>query len=300
MIRQLISVVLLMCVAWMPVAQSAELWEPEADYCPVLDAPPRPVFDASVFYAPASDVVGFGETALLEMGGSWHFGYYRDVLRGDVTVRFDGHLRFFTDAASVELPNQVAEFAADIRWATRSGSTGFLVNLEPGVYTDFEEATFENLAMPTTLALVQRFGTGISAVAGATVRLGFKDEVIPYGGVVCELGQTLRLEALVPDGGLTWFPNREWRVTFGYEWHNASYHIREKGPYDREEITLEDIRVGLAVMHRISDDLRLTGEVGRVMERSVKFRESIEVYEIPRDLEIEEAPYFRLTLSGPY
>jgi hypothetical protein len=287
-------------VAWLGAAAHAA-WQPggTAGYCQILDHVARPIYEFRLTVIPESGFAGYGDSGFLEIAADWDVAYFRGVALGDVEMNLRSKLTLLTDSARLELPDQVAMVAADIAWTGRyEGGYGVQARVKPGIYSDIEELGLDALAFPFSGTFIYAFDPAVSGMIGLEIRPGFERLVMPILGVAWEIRSDLRLEAGLPRTRLQYYAAQGWSTHLGFDWENVSYELREKGSFDRKQMTLEDYRLYWGLTRRVSDQMQLTFELGRAFERSVEFEAPPPGQ--PGDIAVDEAVYLKAALGGPF
>jgi len=270
-----------------------------AGECQIIDAVTEPIYEVGMTVAPESRFAGHGKSALIEFDARWDIAYFRDVLLAEMDFGLDFGSVLMTDSAGLRLPDVVTRLNVDagLTWRYVAG-TALQFRLKPGIYSDFEDFSFDALAMPCSAALVQSFHSGLSGILGVELRPDFETKIMPLVGFAWQPSDFVRLEAALPRSRLSCVFNDAWSGDLGFEWNNVSYHLDEKGEFDRERLEIEDYRFYAGLTKRISDALQLTGELGHVFKRQVEFRYATE--DLPRKIDVDSAVYVRLALGGPF
>jgi len=270
-------------------------------HCPILDDTSAPFYEIGVGYIPEARFEEYGDAGVLEFNADWEFAYFRDIAYGDVDLKFKFRSSLFLDSTQLQLPDQVAVIAVDAGWTgRRSDGMAFQVRAQPGVYSDVEDLDADTLYMPVSCALIRTFDPQLAGIVGLQLRIGFDREIMPIIGVDWEIADFLELEARLPESRLICAFNREWTSELGLGWQDTSFSLREKGSFDRQQISLADFRWYWGLTHRASDDLLLSFEVGSVFNRQVRFKRDAEGSDLPRDIDPSNAAYVKFALGCPF
>jgi hypothetical protein len=250
------------------------------------------VYRVSLAVIPESRFEGYGDSPAMEIDGDWHCAYFRGVIYGDLDVSFRLRSMVFPDSVGLGLPDQLAAFALDAGWTfRRADGLAFQVRGRPGLYSDLEGSVSDMFHVPFSLAAIRSFDERLSGIIGLDVRPGFEMPVMPRLGLAWEVFDTVRLEAGLPAGKLTWLVAADWSTHLAFEWRNTSFDLED----DHDQITVEDFRASWGLTRRLYEDLYLGGELGYVFERSVEFGE-----EFTEEVEVEDRMVFRFGLNGPF
>jgi hypothetical protein len=291
-----LAVVLLCALSYCPAEW---FWEEQVNYCQILDAASAPMHEAEITLLPDSRFGDYGKSTMLELQGHLEFAYFRDIAGGNVDVDLRVLATLFYGSAGLQLPDQLAQIAADAGWTRRcENGLAFQVRAAPGVYSDIEKIALDVLFMPVSCAIIRAFSPELSGKVGLQMRPGFDRTIMPLVGVTWEPREDILLEAHLPRSRLLYFMQDDMYAHAGLEWNNTSYRLREKGSYDRDMVTLEDFRLSFGLTRRMSDELSLTGEIGRAFDRRIRFKESAD--SLDDDMSIRSALFLGITLGGPF
>jgi hypothetical protein len=284
-------------------------WDASENKCVILDGNPKPIYEMGFHYIPGSEITmpdgelgPFGSTSGMELGFDWNFAYYRDVWFGDIDLTLSTLLTIYDAPTRVEMPNQLARISLEMEWTTRfAQGYGMIFDFHPGAYADLEQADGSILYFPLSLSAVKSLGKDVSVQLGAELRPNFDRIVMPVVGLVWEPSNAARIELMLPESRIEWYMGDDWMGHIGFAWNSTTYSLREKSPYDREDITIEDYRAFFGVSCLMHDQVTLTAEVGSVFERTVEFGQpfNLDFDPVEGELEMEDAFYAGLRLIGP-
>ena len=303
MTKILILVPAILTLASMPIVLQAAAWpETTETQCQILDQSLDPLYEVNLAYVAESRFEEYGESALLEIDADWSLAYFRNILKGDIDLDLDLGCSMFVNSADLQLPDQVVAVVIDTGWTWRYvDGRAFQLRVMPGIYSDFEEVDGDMFSMPLSGAMIKSFNPRLSGILGLQYRPGFERKVMPVVGVDWEMADYLRLEAGLPESRLAYFAGRDWTTYLGLDWRSTSFALREKGSFNRKQITLEDFRIYWGLTYRVSDELYVKGELGRAVSRSIQFKEvQEEDPNILDEIDIGSATFVRFGLTGPF
>jgi hypothetical protein len=261
----------------------------------------EPVYTAGLALFSESEFGDYGEAGLLEILLDWEFAYYHDILGGVADMSFDLDAKVLTETTGLHLPNQLVIMAVDAGWnATYSDGFGFIARIRPGFYADLEEFSSRAIYTPFTLAWTRQFSPSLSGVIGAEVRSGFDRWFMPVVGVTWEPSSYCRIKAQLPESRIDYVLDSLWSAHAGFKWTSTTYALREKSPFDREELTLEDYQLYLGASRRIDQQLRLGVDVGGSFDRKIEFKNPEPELDDQRKIDVDSALFVRVSLSGPF
>ena len=266
--------------------------------CQIVDVPFDPVVELSGSFIQSSALENNGDVSMTEIGGHWAFAHFWDVLFGDVDVMLRLNSTILSESAGADLPSQLSRVAIDAGWTGRfSDGYSLQARILPGIYNDFREFGGDALYMPVSLAVIKAFDSKLSGIFGVEVRPGFDQQIMPLIGVGCMLNDRTRLDARLPESRIVYYLGRGWSTHAGFIWQNMSYGIH---PDDAgvNQMTVEDVRLFCGTTFRLSDNLQLSGEVGRVLGRTIAYENTDN--NAGGKFDLEDAMLVRFTFGGPF
>lgn len=240
--------------------------------CQILDNPVNPVYEIGLGYVSAEQFGSYEDSGILEFSFNWDAAYFRDLYGAEVDTGVTAEGLIFEDYAGIYLPDQLLALALDVAgtWRYENG-LAFQARLRPGMYSDLESMEGGVFYMPFSGAFIQSFSPVMSGIAGLEIRPGFEQIVMPLIGIEWEVSKNLRVAARLPESRAIWFINNRWEASAGFDWNNTTFSLREKGPYDRNKLTIEDYRLFFGAGYMMSDRIKLTCDLSKVFNRSIEF-----------------------------
>ena len=276
-------------------------WQVDNAYpeCQVLDLSPTAVYDLSWGWIADADLEGAGATTIYEVDARWEFAYWRDFLDGDMALDLVTEIDFFSQSADVELPDQLLALNLKATWVRRSAAGhAWLVTFAPGIYSDIEEIGLNTIFVPTTVTHIWTWNPTVSALLGLQVRPDYEVPLVVLAGIVWSPAELIRVEALFPRGRVLIMFDPRWSAEIGAEWSSTTYRLKEKGPYDRDKLTIEQIEYWVSVWHQLTDRLRIGVSLGEVASREFEFDDRTEFF--GRAFDVDDSFFLRVALGGPF
>lgn len=280
-----------------PVAPAASYGAVPPDlYSPFLDPQVEPRRWFSILYATAAAVEGSpDDLPVVEVAGRFNLAQWRNVLSGDLDI--DLRLRsiiFANDANYPVMPTGLIELPLEAEWTWRFlNGFSWQMGMRPGVYADVE-ALGDGFGIPFKGALYVAVTPEFSFMVGAEFRPGWNLVAMPLVGMAWEPADFFRLTlaapqstALIQVGPVGLFGTLAWRnTTFGMSGEDG----------DPDQLTLEDLQLGGGLSIAFTDSFRLTAEGGLLVNRTLLAEDDSS----DDELDLDDAPYFRLTLGGSF
>ena len=257
----------------------------------VFDAGAPPPYSVTVGQIPPSRFEGHGRSGVAEINGDWALPYFSDVWGGDVELGALLRSSFFMDAAGLDLPKQVAQLGVSGGWTWRyTNGTGLRVRLLPCICSDLEHPDTDIFYLPASCALAATLLPGLAGFGGIELRPGFERTIMPIVGLDWEITDYLRLKIGLPESRCTYQISRVWSTGLGLDWRSTTFTVADR-TWDR--MTLEDFRVSAGAKCAVADQLKLIGDVGRVLARNVERQGAA-------DVSIEDAWFARVGIEGSF
>jgi hypothetical protein len=265
-------------------------------YSPFLDAQVEPRTSLSLMYITGVEVNNSEDDLLMgEVECRFTLVEWRNVLAGDMTwdIRLKSVI-FGSDANLAVMPTALLELPLGLDWTWRFlNGWSFQLGMRPGIYAD-AEALGDGFGIPFKGVFYYAATPEFSWMLGAEVRPGWNLVAMPLAGLAWEPADAFRLTLA--------FPQSTALVTLGpiglygtVAWRNTSYGMsgEEGAP---EQLTAEDLLLGGGLQIAFSESFRMAFEGGLLMNRTL-FAEGSK----PNDeLELEDAPYFRVSFGGGF
>ena len=279
----------------------AQVWPedgPEAR-CQILDNPAKPIYRAGLSMIPESRFEGYGDSSATEIDIDWYFAELMDIGYGDVDLNAVFKLTIWGGSAGVQMPDQLLQLALDTGWTWRyENGMGFQVRAMPGVYSDMEKISSDMFYLPFSFAIIHAFDASLSGILGAQIRPSFNRVVMPLVGVEWQVNDEWRLQIRVPESRVTWYAGPGWNMHAGFDWNDTTYSLREKGDFNRGELTVEDTRLYVGTTYRLSDQIELTGDIGSIFARSVTFED--DAHSFDGEIDVGSDLFLRFGIIGPF
>jgi hypothetical protein len=180
------------------------------------------------------------------------------------------------------------------RWA-------FLAETSPGIYSDFEDLSAEDLNAPTIAGLAYAVSARLQLFFQLSIDPRRDIPVVGGPGVRWQFADQWALSILLPRPRIEYQPNRQWLFYAGGEIVGGAYQLgesygTERGRPDLDDtnMTYREIRAGAGAVWTLPGGFRLEGAGGWTFDRRFVVDE--------RNLQWngDGAPYFRLFLSYRY
>jgi len=272
---------------------SSDSWTRGATRCPVQDIRADPAYTYGVGYVLPAEADG-KDLALMELDFNTELLYFRDILLGDLDLRFDFRSVVPLNNSGMELPDQLLAVSLDTRWTWRYvNDTALQLRIEPGFYTEMQSWSTESLAMPVSFKGIKTISPELSAVAGLSLRLRFDRPVMPAAGVVWQPLDYFRLEATVPSGRAIYYPAPDWACRLFWDWESMTYQLPDDD-LNRDRLTMEASRAGIGVSKALSPEFLIGADLGMLGGRTLEFQRN------GGEHTVGWAPYLRISAGGAF
>lgn len=290
----ILRIILVMGLAGAAVAAAPSAsWYRGATPCPVLDGRADPDYRLDAGFVLPADVETGETLSLLEWDIRSDLLYFREVLLGDLDIRLHFQSLIPLDGGGLHLPDQLLAVGLDNRWTWRYvNDTAFQWQFAPGFYGAFDALRIESLTVPMTFMGIKTLDSSLAAVAGIAVRPGFEHVVLPVAGVVWQPGPAFRLEALVPEARVIYYPLGAWAVNARWAWESMTYQLPDDRA-DRKRVTFASYRLSVGVTREVNPEFRVGGELGLLNGREIDFGRG-------GDVDVDPILYLRLGIGGAF
>lgn len=252
---------MLACDAWAQV---------DAPFCQILDRYDMPPWFAQAGYTAAAGVDEGDEIAVLRLQGGGGLAYARTGI-GDFDLTGRYRLDFLTDDGGLGLPDHYgAVWLGGSYILRRSDGYAGKLDIAPGLYTDFDDLSGDDVAFPFTVSLIRSVHEQLSVLAGLAVFPGFERSWDPRLGARWSPVSQLTFDLMYPESRVTLYPQEGWEVYAGVGLDRTSQFALDEDD-EREALLLEETRWSLGLSHPLGDGLRMTWEAGLVMNRRLEF-----------------------------
>ena len=279
-------------VAWMAASFTA-LAQQSYPYCQILDGSEAPAWRAQLGYTAEADVEapeGSG-VAMWSASGGGGLYYWRTDL-GDIDLAGLYDLWLLDGSGGVDLPDQLAALRLQASMLSRNWNGGALqVSVYPGIYSDLQDLSLEDLFLPFQVLGIQAFNPQISGVMGVMIYPGFDRTFDPRFGIRAAPADSVRVDLMYPESRVTFRPDNTWEV-FGGLRHSAvnEFRLEEDDPRDQFSFRETQFYAGFALP--LEAGVRLSAELGYALNREIDF----DRVEPARDL--DEAWFIRVGIGS--
>jgi len=148
----------------------------------------------------------------------------------------------------------------------------WLASLGPGLHTDFDGVTADDLRATALLIGTRTLSPSLSVSGGLVYNQDFgRSRVFPAIGAVWKPDETWRVEALMPRPRVVYTPSSRLDLYGVIEPSGDSWNVRLDG--ETRNVGLEEWRAGAGVEWRITGTLALFAQAGWVFDREIEIRE---------------------------
>jgi len=266
----------------------------------VFDTSAEPAYNVSLGLLPNGKFTNDEHSSIVEINGDWAFAYFWDVLGGDIDLNARLRSFVFTDSAGLELPSQVAQAALNAGWTWRfEHDAGLQLRTLPGIYSDFERLNSRIFYMPVSLTAGKAFDPRMAGYLGLELRPGFDRLIMPIICLDAQIADPLRLKAGLPESRLTYQMNKDWSTHVGLNWDSLTFTVKDQGDWERDQMSMEDLRAYWGMKIGLSDQVRLVGDLGWVFGRTIRFDGGSNANN-GVDIDIDSGMFVRFGVEGSY
>jgi hypothetical protein len=189
---------------------------------------------------------------------------------------FDGPIS--SGPSSADLPPQVYDASLQFRHLRDfAGPWAMDVAVQPGVYSDFEDAGSDALRITGHGLAIYEWSPATKFVLGVAYLDREDVTVLPAGGIIWIPHDAVRFELVAPRPRIAWRvdsyarPHKMWWAYVAGEFGGGEWEI-ERAAGDRDIATLRDYRAIFGLERQVIGGLSTRMEVGYVFGRDLEYR----------------------------
>lgn len=200
------------------------------------------------------------------------------------------------------LPESVTAVAArtGVQWRPAQQWT-LLVEARPGLFSDLEDVDWADVNVPVMIGAGYEISTNLTVGVGVGINWWSRLATIGGPGLTWRFAEHWRLNLILPRPSVDWTLTRTWAVFAGGEMRGGGWRVAEDfgrshgdPDLDGDRLGYREIRVGGGARWALGPALRLSLEVGYVVDREFEFRNS------DRELRGGGAPYVQFGVGGGF
>lgn len=170
----------------------------------------------------------------------------------------------------VDLPEELYKVAIDVQGDFQITETlGISLGITPGFWSDFQSASGDDFRLPARVLGTYQVGNALKIAAGAVYTDNIRRNILPAGGVIWQIDDRLKLEALLPRSRLVYNLHSEWAIYAVVERSDTTWDI--KTVYGEEQFEYRDWRVMLGTQVDTFERFSFFVEVGAAFDRRFRF-----------------------------
>lgn len=210
------------------------------------------------------------------------------------------------DASAHILPTELTELSANLGFMHRYSETWDLAAyLRPGFYGDFDNLAGNSFNAPLLLTAAYAPSRELVWLFGLNVNVFSNNPVLPILGVRWQFAPNWNFNLGFPRSGFTCRLSENLRLSAGVSFQGGSFRIGRDPratPLSQPAapslantyLDYREIRAGIALDHRLGENLKLTFDLGAVIDRKFDW--------FDRDYRLDGDPgsYFGLSLKGSF
>lgn len=170
-----------------------------------------------------------------------------------------------------------------------------ITRLSLGLSSDFEEVDQEDLAAAAIYRALYKSTRHLDWVVGLGVNRNFGDvQAFPILGANYQASPQWRYELVLPQIKISYKPQRNYLFFFQLKPNGRQWNVEEEQSGNDVDITTKEIRTSLGFSYQSSNKLRLTLELGQLLERSI---EVTDINDQEQDVDLEDSTQLSLSLG---
>lgn len=274
-------------------AAPAVLAQSSAPFCQILDGAEDQAWTAGLGYTAPSKIEApdGGDVALWSLNGGGGLYYWRTGT-GDMDLSGAYDIWAIDGSGGIKLPDRVAALRLDFSFVKRdSNGSALQFDLYPGIYSDLEDVSLEDLYLPFQVLGIQAFNPQISGLIGVAIYPGFDRSFDPRFGIRYAPVESVRLDLMYPESRVTFRPDI--LELYAGVRHDAVNEFRLEENDPRDSFAFRETRMYVGAAWPLNDLLRFNVELGYAFNREVDFDRN----ESSRDW--GDAVSLRVGIGGP-
>ncbi|MDD4872021.1 MAG: DUF6268 family outer membrane beta-barrel protein, partial [Kiritimatiellae bacterium] len=169
---------------------------------------------------------------------------------------------------------------------------GMQINATPGLYSDLESVSGEDFSVPFGVTAIQALSKNFAFFAGVRVYPSFQKVVDPVAGIYWSSRNDVVVQLGYPESRFEYSPNNILRFIAGARlWLWPDYNM---GDDERQRLLFSEGRTFGGIELACGKHTLLTMKGGYLFSRKISFEEEAD------DVEIDNAPFVSLGLSGRF
>ncbi len=265
----------------------------EGPFCQILDRTTDPIWTLHLGYTERADVKATGgdDFGLFDIAAESGLLYLRTDY-GDFDIGANFAMRVVLGDGGIDMPDQFGQLNADIAWINRYyDGWASLIQVSPGLYTDYEDISGEDFFMPFEVSLIRAFNDQASGQFGLRIFPDFDRSVDPIIGIRWELSPDILLDLFYPDSRILFAVTRDLEAYAGFSIREyPEYQLQKDDARDR--FMFRESRAFVGINNAISDSTRVMIELGAAIDREVEFDGP------GGDADVDDALFIRIGLGG--
>lgn len=214
------------------------------------------------------------------------------------------HSRYdFDHSSSLAIPDSLGELSLNLGLVYRPRTNwSYALYARPGFYSDLKTLRTEALNLPLLFLTTFRASDTLSWSFGARLDPFAENSLLPLLGLNWKVSPAWTFNLGFPRAGLTFKASEACALFAGLSVQGGSFRLGENVPaatsptssFAGQRVEYREIRTGLGADWRIHKALKLTTEIGVMLDRRLEY------YKIDYALSGDAAVYFSLGLSSAF
>jgi len=240
-------------------------------------------FNATLHRGQVTALIPWRETQSWSVGPLWEFGH-------------------FNAGSSAPVPEDVYSAALRLGYGAQfKEHWSFRAEIRPGLYSDFEDISFDDFNAPVLLTLTYQVNPRLLLALGLNVNLRSDLATIGGPGVRWQFADDWTLNLFLPKPTVERTINDSVSIYAGGEWRSSAFRLAEdfgsrrgRPRLNDEDFSYRELRVLAGTRWQVSPALGVALEGGCAFQRKMEFRQADTAFNA------DGAPFVQFVASGSF
>lgn len=240
-------------------------------------------FSATLHRGQVTAAIPLSDTHSLSIGPGWEHGH-------------------FDSDAGIPIPDDLYAAALRLGYSIRfKESWTFRAEARPGIYSDFEDISFDDFNAPVLLTLTYQLNPRLLLAVGLNVN--FRSDLATIGGpgVRWQFADDWTLNLFLPKPTIEHHLNDAVSLYAGGEWRSSAYRVAQDFGSDRglpglddNDFSYRELRGLAGIRWQVNRTLGVAFEGGYAFQRKMEFRQADTTFKA------NGAPFVQLVVNGSF
>lgn len=166
------------------------------------------------------------------------------------------------------------------------------LRLYPGIYSDFQSLSSNDVRMPVMALGGYSFDNGLSVIGGFIYRFGYhSSNFIPALGFSYQPNQSWRFDAVAPRPSITYSASQKIQLFAAGDFASDEYELHES-KLGAKAIKYSDYKAMAGLNYLPKPAIKISASAGYAFERKFSFYDSVRA-----GMRVDDVPFFKVSLD---